>query len=161
MGDILVKNSKLIEGVFFEPLQQIKDDRGAVFHHLKHTSPSFKGFEEVYISKTFPGKIKAWKKHLKMTQNFCVPVGCFKFVLFDDRDGSTTFNICNEFRIDDDKDYQLLSIPPNVWYGFQCLSDSSSIIVNLTNLAFDATEVIKLDINNQVIPYNNWANLQD
>jgi len=159
MGHRLIDNKKQMEGVFYEPLKQIFDERGAVFHHLNYTSASFNGFEEVYISKTFPGKIKAWKKHLRMTQNFCVPVGGFKFVLFDNRDYSETMNIINEYIVDDNQNYKLLSIPPNVWYGFQCISSNAGIIVNLSNLLFDPSEVIKLEVNNDVIDYNNWVNL--
>ena len=158
MGDYITDNVPLIENVYYEPLKQIKDDRGAVFHHLKYTSSSYKGFEEVYISKTFPQKIKGWKKHLKMTQNFCVPVGSFKFVLFDDRPDSATFNVINEFVIDEEHNYRLLSIPPNVWYGFECLSSYPGIIVNLSNLVYDPSEIITQNLNNNTIPYTNWAN---
>jgi dTDP-4-dehydrorhamnose 3,5-epimerase len=160
MGHTLTNNQRLIEGVFYEPLKQITDDRGAVFHHLNFKSPSYHGFEEVYISKTFPGKIKAWKKHLKMTQNFCVPVGKFKFVLYDEREKSTTYRLINEFIIDDNVDYKLLSIPPNIWYGFECLSQNAGLIVNLSNLLFDPAEVVKLEIENDVVPYKSWINLK-
>jgi dTDP-4-dehydrorhamnose 3,5-epimerase len=158
MGNTLV-NSQIIEGVIFQPLKQIKDDRGAVMHHLNFKSPTFKGFEEVYISKTFPGIIKAWKMHLKMTQNFCVPVGAFKFVIFDCREDSITKNCINEFYIDDDLSYSLLTVPPGVYYGFQCLSECSGIIVNLSNLLFDPSEVVRLDIKNEIIHVYPWREL--
>ncbi len=155
MGAIIQKQ-EIIDGVVCCPLKQIKDERGAVLHHLNYQSPTFKGFEEVYISKTYPGKIKAWKKHLRMTQNFCIPTGTFKFVLFDDRKDSSTYNTINEFIIDDDSNYQLLCIPPQIWYGFQCLSDYSGIIVNLSNLYYDPTEVVRLEIDNNIIPFQDW-----
>ena len=158
MDKVVIDNSLRIDGVFCEPLKQIKDERGAVMHHINYKSPTFLGFEEVYISKTFPGKIKAWKKHLKMTQNFCVPVGAFKFVLFDDRDYSTSKGIINEFIIDEDNNYKLLTIPPNIYYGFQCLSKYAGIIVNLSNLYFDPAEVIRLDFNESLLFYKNWVN---
>jgi dTDP-4-dehydrorhamnose 3,5-epimerase len=156
MGRSTLSNEILIEGVTCVPLKQIKDDRGSVMHHLNFKSPTFQGFEEVYISKTFSGKVKAWKQHLKMTQNFCVPVGAFKFVLFDNREGSPTKNIINEFLIDEEHNYSLLCIPPKVWYGFHCVSEHSGIIVNLSNLLFDPAEVVKLDVINDTIPYREF-----
>jgi dTDP-4-dehydrorhamnose 3,5-epimerase len=159
MGAEINNNQNLIEGVFFSPLKQIKDDRGVVLHHLNYKSPSFKGFEEVYISKTFPGKIKAWKQHLKMTQNFCVPVGGFKFVLYDGREDSSTFKIVNEFIVNEGNSYNLLCIPPKIWYGFQCISPYTGVIVNLSDLYCDPEEVVRLDIKNEIIPFCDWEPL--
>lgn len=153
MGINLVSN-KLIEGVIISPLSQIKDARGAVMHHINYKSPNYKGFEEVYISKTLPNVVKAWKLHKRMTQNFCVPVGSFKIAIFDNRNESETFGCVNEYLIDEDEFYSLLTIPPGVYYGFKCLSQYPGVIVNLTNLLFDSSEVVRLDIQNEIIPYN-------
>lgn len=158
MGKVINKNHSIIEGVFHTPLKVISDNRGMVMHHINYLSPSFKGFEESYISKTFPKMIKGWKKHLKMTQNFCVPVGRMHFILFDDREYSSTFGLINEFILDDASDYSLLSIPPNIWYGFECLSDIPAIIVNTTNVLFDPNESLRIDLNDSIIPKVKWCN---
>lgn len=156
MDRMNLKDIKLIEGVVCQELKQIKDDRGSVMHHLNHMSPTFRGFEEVYISKTNSGMIKAWKMHLKMSQNFCVPSGSFKFVLYDDRKDSSTFGFINEFLLDDDLNYKLLFVPPKIWYGFQCLSQYPGIIVNLSNVYFDPHEVVRRELNHVAIPFTAW-----
>jgi len=158
MGQRLINSEQLIDGVSYTPLKQIGDERGMVMHHINHMSQSYKGFQESYISKTFPGKLKAWKMHLKMTQNFCVPSGTLHFALFDNRENSKTKGLINEFLLDDNENYFLLSIPPNIWYGFECTSTETGIIVNLSNLLFDPTEVLKLQPFDRTIPFSNWTN---
>ncbi len=151
-----LSNAQLIKGVYFEKLNRIADKSGVLFHHLNYKSPSFVGFQEVYISKTNPGIIKAWKFHKLMVQNFCVPSGRFKFVLYDGRESSETFGLINEFILDDSDNYFLLSIPNCVWYGFKCISELPGLIVNLSSLLHNPEEVIKLDIHTEMIPYKNW-----
>jgi dTDP-4-dehydrorhamnose 3,5-epimerase len=153
MVNKIVNNSVIIEGVFLSKLTQVKDGRGAVMHHLNFKSPTFKGFEESYISKSMPKVIKAWKLHKKMTQNFCVPVGAFKVVIFDNRTESKTYREFNEFILDENEQYSLLTIPPGVYYGFQCLSQYPGIIVNITNLLHDPAEVERIDVENEIIAY--------
>jgi len=152
-------DQQLIQGVSLTPLKQIADDRGVVMHHINHLSSTYRGFEESYISKTFPGKLKAWKLHLRMTQNFCVPSGKMHFVLYDNRDDSQTKGLINEFLLDEDENYHLLSIPPNIWYGFECIGNSTAIIVNVSNVLFDPAEALKLDPFDGRIPYSGWISL--
>jgi dTDP-4-dehydrorhamnose 3,5-epimerase len=161
MGEGLINNDHFIEGVSYSPLKKIKDERGMVMHHINHLSPTYKGFEESYISKTYPGKLKAWKLHLKMTQNFCVPSGKLHFVLFDDRENSSTKGMLNEFVLDEDENYYLLCIPPGIWYGFECLSAETALIVNLSNVLYDPAEALKLEPFDNTIPYSGWVNYKD
>ncbi|HTJ10970.1 MAG TPA: dTDP-4-dehydrorhamnose 3,5-epimerase family protein [Dinghuibacter sp.] len=158
MGGAINNPSRPIDGVVHTPLRRIVDERGMVMHHLNHLSPTFKGFEESYISKTYPGKLKAWKLHRKMTQNFCVPVGRMHFVLFDARDDSPTKGEINEFVLDDADQYALLCIPPGIWYGFECLGIETALIVNVSNVYYDPTEALKLDPFDASIPYSGWTN---
>ena len=37
--------------------------------------------------------------------------------------------------------YSLLTVPPGIWFGFQGISDSDSMILNLANLPHDPAEV--------------------
>ena len=154
--DGMINNEIIIDGVICEILTQVKDNRGAVMHHLNFKSTTFKGFEEAYISKSYPGIVKAWKMHLRMSQNFCVPTGRFRFILFDDRESSPTRKTTNEFILDDDLEYKLLFIPLGVWYGFQCISESPGLIVNIANVLFDPHEVVRLELNNKVISFSDW-----
>ena len=73
----------MVEGVIVQQLKQIEDERGKVMHMLRADSPFFMGFGEIYFSIINPGAVKAWKRHLKVTQHLAVPVGKIRLVIFD------------------------------------------------------------------------------
>ena len=72
----------MIDGVQIIPLKQICDDRGKIMHMLKSTDPYFENFGEIYFSSIYPGVIKGWHWHERMTLNYAVPVGMIKLVLY-------------------------------------------------------------------------------
>jgi len=147
-------NSKVtIEGVVLTPLKQIKDERGAVFHVMKNNSETFFSFGEAYFSKINNGIIKGWKYHKKMKQNFCVPFGELKLVLFDDRTCSSTKGIVNEIILNDNKEYIRVTIPENIWYSFKCLNSDYCLLLNIANIKHSEYESLSLDLNNEIIPY--------
>ena len=148
----------MIEGVQLHSLSIIGDERGQVLHMLKQRPDILKAIGEVYFSKIYKGYVKAWKKHLKMTQRLVVPVGDVKFVLYDDRIDSNTYKQLQYVSLGV-SNYQLLILPPNIWYGFQCISDTDALIVNCPDLAHDATEVIRMDLDQNVIPHQ-WGVVQ-
>ena len=76
----------MIEGVLIKPLSVFSDGRGKVMQMLRSDAPFFKHFGEVYFSIVNPGIVKGWKRHLKMTQHFAVPVGNIKLVFYDNRE---------------------------------------------------------------------------
>jgi dTDP-4-dehydrorhamnose 3,5-epimerase len=143
----------LIEGIIITPLKQIADNRGAVFHVLRNDANHFTQFGEVYISKVNPGVIKAWKYHKEMTQNFCVSHGELKLVVFDDRNDSETYGLINEFLLDSDQNYNLITLPPKIWYGFKCLSKEHCLLLNVADMVHDQTESISKDFKENIIPY--------
>lgn len=145
-----------IEGVSYTKLKKIEDEKGCIFHHLNYLSPSYIGYQESYISKTYSNVIKAWKLHTKMTQNISVPYGKFKFVLIDMREESKTFKLINEFILDDNLFYYLLTIPSNIYYGFKCLNHNHGLIFNVTNYKFDPEESIRIPIENNILPPYVW-----
>ena len=79
-----------MDGVTLTPLKIISHPSGDVLHGIKSSEGSFTGFGEAYFSTVNQGDIKGWKKHSKMTLNLVVPKGEIQFVIFDDRDKSTT-----------------------------------------------------------------------
>ena len=119
----------------------------SVMHAMKESSTGYAGFGEAYFSQVDKGAIKAWKRHKKMTLNLVVPVGEIRFVLFDDREVSNTQ--FQEIIISRDN-YCRITVPPMVWMGFQGLSDSSAMLLNIANIEHDPDEVDRLvltDIN--------------
>tara|TARA_B110000003_G_scaffold274750_1_gene315498 strand:+ start:1843 stop:2307 length:465 start_codon:yes stop_codon:yes gene_type:complete len=151
--DDINSSQKLIEGVILTKLDQITDDRGAVFHVIKNDSKSFYSFGEAYFSKVNENIIKGWKCHKVMKQNFCVPFGKLKLVLYDNRINSVTNGSINEIILDDKDNYSRVSIPENIWYSFKCLSSGYCLLLNIASIKHNPQESLQLDLNNKLIPY--------
>ena len=149
-----MSSNSIIEGVVLTPLKQIKDERGAVFHVMKNDSETFYSFGEAYFSKINKKIIKGWKLHKEMKQNFCVPYGKLKLVLFDNRINSPSKGVINEIILCDYKNYIRVTIPENIWYSFKCLSDPYCLLLNISNIEHDPLESITMDINTNEIPYS-------
>ncbi len=146
-------NNEQIEGVIVQPLKQIVDERGTVLHMLRKDSPLFMGFGEIYFSEVKFDVVKAWKRHKKMTQHFAVPYGKILLVIYDSREGSKTFGKINKYLLGRPDNYNLLRIPPQVYYGFKSLNDTVSLIANCADIPHSPDETEKIDINNNIIPY--------
>ena len=145
--------SKVIADLIITPLKQIGDERGAVFHFLKSDSPNYKNFGEAYFSKINGGVVKGWKYHTIAEQNFCVPFGAVKIVVFDNRPDSATCGAVQEILLDDKENYQLLSMPACLWYSFKCISDNYAILANIASIPHLQEESLALPLDVKEIPY--------
>lgn len=151
-GNKTKSDAEMIEGVIIQGLKQIDDERGKVMHMLRSDSPLFTGFGEIYFSVVNSGAVKAWKKHLRMTQHFAVPVGNIRLVIYDNRKNSAS---CSKLEIIEigENNFSLVRIPPLVWYGFKGISSIPALIVNCTDLPHDPSEAEKLEPFSKQIPY--------
>ncbi len=147
----------MIEGVKVTPLKQFFDERGKVMHMLRSDDPHFKQFGEIYFSCIYPGVVKAWHIHKRMTLNYAVPHGHIKFVLYDDRSDSSTKGEIQEFFLGPDN-YFLVTVPPMVWNGFKCFGSGSemAILANCASIPHDPTQVSRRDPIDTSIPYD-WG----
>ena len=143
----------MIEGVTLTPLKQIFDERGKVMHMLREDSPIFSGFGEIYFSCTYPGAIKAWHLHKKMTLNYAVIYGEIKCVLFDDRPNSKTRGCIDEYFLSPEN-YFLLTVPPLVWNGWKGLGEHSAIVANCASIPHDTNEIERKPATDPSIPYD-------
>jgi len=143
----------MIEGVQIIPLTQIPDERGKVMHMLRRTDAHFREFGEVYFSVVFPGAIKGWHLHRRMTLNYAVPYGRIKLVLFDDRVQSRSRGELQELFLGEDH-YALVSVPPLVWNGFKGYGVTQSIVCNCATIVHDPEEIERLDPFSPRIPYD-------
>jgi dTDP-4-dehydrorhamnose 3,5-epimerase len=151
--DSKLSDRQAIVGVEVLPLRQIIDERGAVLHMMRADSPLFRRFGEVYFSFVNQGIVKGWKRHRETTQHFAVPVGRIHLVLFDDRAGSVSRGNLQEFDSGRPDDYCLVTIPPQVWYGFKGISDTPAMIANITDLPHDPGESETVDAIGGPVPY--------
>jgi dTDP-4-dehydrorhamnose 3,5-epimerase len=143
----------MIDGVRVDPLRQIRDERGAIFHMLRNDDPAFEKFGEIYFSLVHPGWIKGWHLHTKMTLNYAVPVGRVLIVLFDPREGSPTKGRVQEIPAGED-DYKRVRIPAGVWNGFLGLGDRDAVVANCATLPHDPDEIKRLPPADRSIPYS-------
>lgn len=143
----------MIEGIFVEPLKVISNEKGKLMHMIRSDSSYFKNFGEIYFSTVNPGFIKGWKKHRKMRQHIAVPVGNIRLVIYDDRENSRTKNSIDEFFIGE-ANYQLVSIPPLVWYAFKAVGNSYALIANCPDLPHDPLDAITINPFDKQIPYS-------
>jgi len=142
-----------IEGVAVTVLRQISDERGTVLHMLRNDSPEFTRFGECYFSEVLPGAIKAWKYHRAQTQIMAVPVGRIRVVIYDDREGSATRERVQMQELGRPDSYMRLQIPPCLWYGFSCISETPALLANCADLPHDPTESDLRPVDSPLIPY--------
>jgi dTDP-4-dehydrorhamnose 3,5-epimerase len=141
----------LNEVVQIYPLKRIPSEHGEVKHMIKSDSPYFKKFGEVYFSLVNPAPCTGWKRHLTLTQNLTVPMGLVKFVVFNEQKTRVQELVIG------DNNYQLIVIPPKVWYSFKNVGNKPALIANCTDLPHDSTQVERLELINNHIPYV-WEN---
>ncbi len=134
-----------ISGIILTPLKIIDHPLGDVLHGMKSSDNGFEGFQEAYFSTIKQGVIKPWKKHLKMTLNLIVPSGEIRFVLFDDRLNSITKGLFMDVSLSF-KNYQRLTVPPNLWIAFKGKSTHLNLLLNIANMQHDPKEVVRADL---------------
>lgn len=145
----------MIEGVKIIPLKIISDERGMILKMLRSDDPHFEKFGEIYFSVVYPGAVKAWHLHKKMTLNYAVIQGNIKLVLYDERPKSPTKGEILELFLGREN-YNLVRIPPKVWNGFKGIGTMPAIVANCATIPHDPKEISRLDPYNNHIPYN-WA----
>ena len=145
----------MIEGVRIKALRQIPDERGKIMHMARRDDEGFSGFGEIYFSCVYPGAIKGWHIHKSMVLNYAVPHGNIKFVLYDDRAGSSTRGELQEIFMGPDN-YVLVTVPPLVWNGFKGIGDELAIVANCASIPHDPNEIDRKDPFDPFIPYD-WA----
>jgi dTDP-4-dehydrorhamnose 3,5-epimerase len=148
-----MNKTSMIEGVIVSPLRQIIDERGKVMHMLREDSPVFQRFGEIYFSCSHPGAIKAWHMHRQMTLNYAVILGVLKFVLYDDRRGSSTRGQLQEIFLSPEN-YCLVTVPPLIWNGFKAIGSTTTVVANCSTLPHDPEEIVRMKPFTDKIPYN-------
>ncbi len=145
----------MIDGVRIVPLRQIVDERGKIMHMLKATDPHFLGFGEIYFSCAWPGTIKAWHVHRRMTVNNAVLSGRAKLAMYDLRETSPTRGRLQEVFFGEDN-YVLVQIPPGIANGYKAYGDRMVILANCATEPHDPQEMTRIPPFDPAIPYD-WS----
>jgi len=143
----------VIEGVKVTKLAQFHDERGKVMQMLRADSELFESFGEIYFSTIHPGAVKAWHRHKLMTLNYAVVYGQIKFILFDDRPGSSTRGELQELYISPEN-YHLVTVPPLIWNGFKAVGGKEAIVANCASIPHQSEEIERLPADSHEIPYS-------
>jgi len=122
-------------------------------HMLRADDPQFEQFGEIYFSMVYPGAIKAWHLHTKMTLNYAVVVGMVKLVLYDPRPSSPTKGEVQELFLGEEN-YARVKIPPGIYNGFKGVGTIPAIVANCATIPHDPQEILRLDPYSKEIPYD-------
>ena len=123
-----------VSQILVTPLKRIPLSGGDVLHGMRCGDPGFVDFGEAYFSIIEAGAVKAWKRHLRMTLNFVVPVGLVKFVFLDEQRG------IREEEVGEQR-YVRLTVPPGIWFGFNGLVAPYSLLMNIADISHDPDEI--------------------
>lgn len=150
---ILKIGDYLIDGVEIISLKKICDERGTIMKMIRNDDSNFEKFGEIYFSTVYPGVIKGWHLHKKMTLNYAVISGMIKLVLYDDRKNSKTKGELMEICLGEDN-YSLVKIPPLIWNGFKGIGTKKAIVANCSNIPHDPDEIERKDPFSSDIAYD-------
>ena len=147
----------LIEGVKVKKLKVIPDERGRLMEMLRFDDDCFIKFGQIYMTSAYPDVVKGWHYHKVQFDNFVVVKGMMKVVLYDSRENSPTKGHVNEYFMGDHNPI-LLQIPPYVYHGFKCVSETEAIVVNCPTEVYNYQEPdeYRLHPHDNDIPYD-WS----
>lgn len=145
----------MIDGVRIQPLRRIPDERGTIMHMLRRDDPWFEQFGEIYFSTVYPGVVKGWHVHSRMTLNYAVVAGTIKLGLYDERAASPTVGEAQEIYLGRDN-YALVTVPPGVWNGFKGVGVEPAIVANCATEPHDPLEISRRDPFDPAIPFD-WS----
>lgn len=129
----------MIEGVQLSPLKVNTDDRGyliVIGSSGRKDAPDIPLMREVYlVGDMAKGTVRAFHKHATLWDYFFISNGSAKFVLVDDRAGSSTKGEMNTFVLTE-RNASLLIVPPGVYHGWMSLEDKTQM-VSMANEPYD------------------------
>ena len=146
---------KLIQGVNVKPLKIIADERGYLMEMMRSDDPFFQKFGQSYVSVAYPGVVKGWHFHKVQTDHFVIVKGMMKVVLYDQRDGSPTKGLINEFFMGE-KNPVLVTIPPGVVHGMKGIGNEPAMLVNVPTemYKYNEPDEYRIDPHTKDIPYD-------
>jgi len=147
----------VIDGVKVKPLRITPDERGRLMELLRADDDLFIQFGQMSLTTLYSGAIRAWHYHLRQWNHFVAVRGMIKLVLYDGREDSPTCGQLDEWFIGD-WNPKLIQVPPGVYYGFKCVSETEAIIINAPTepYHYDEPDEFRVDTEGGAIPYD-WA----
>jgi dTDP-4-dehydrorhamnose 3,5-epimerase len=145
-----------ITGLIIRPAQTHVDRRGEVVEIFNpawklHSAPMV----YAYQASIRPGQIKGWIVHRKQADRIFTSSGVQRWVFYDDRKGSRTRGLINDFTFSE-RNRALLIIPTGVWHAVQNVGETEAVFFNLPTQAYDYADPDKyrLPPKNDLIPFD-------
>jgi len=147
----------MIDGLKLKQLRTIPDERGRLMEMLRCDDELFQKFGQVYMTTTYPQVIKAWHYHKLQYDSFVGIKGMVKLVCYDARENSKTKGEINEFFVGE-HNHVLIQIPPMVYHGWKCISESEAWVINIVSEAYNYKnpDEFRLPFDTPEIPYD-WS----
>lgn len=146
----------MIEGVRVRPAVTHTDERGSLTEILSlGWDFPVEPIVHVYQMTIRPGWVKGWHAHYTRTDRLFLSQGEVKFVLYDYRPESPTYQMISEICLTE-YNRGLVVIPPKVFHALHNMSShKDALIVSLPEALYDyeKPDVYRLPLNNDVIPY--------
>jgi dTDP-4-dehydrorhamnose 3,5-epimerase len=145
----------MINGVITHKLRLIPDERGRLLEILRKDEEHYLPVAQIYMTTNYPGVVKAWHYHKKQSDQMTCVKGMIKVVLYDARNGSPTQGEVNEFFVGEHNPL-LIRIPPGVYHGWKCISETESVVVNCPTELYNYQEPDehRAAHDDPAIPYN-------
>jgi dTDP-4-dehydrorhamnose 3,5-epimerase len=110
------------------PLTVHEDGRGYLYEVVHASDPFMTKFGQVYVvGDRLPMIVRAFHRHRELHDWFCIIKGSAKFVLVDDRQGSSTYNKV-DILIGSDRAQSLIVVPPGVFHGWMSLEPDTIMV---------------------------------
>jgi dTDP-4-dehydrorhamnose 3,5-epimerase len=131
-----MKVSSPIDGVVISPLKLLPNARGRLMEIMRTDDPDTISVEQVYLTSTYPGVVKAWYRHQQQVDQLASISGLVRLVLFDGREGSASYRSVQEIYLGELAP-RLVRIPTGVWHGFQSVGIQEAFLLHLNSHRFD------------------------
>ena len=132
--DLEIKNYDLGVQVLFPKTNN--DERGFVTEIFRNDWGGFFGQNkpnQINISKSNPGVIRAWHRHKRnQVDFFTVLKGTMKICIYDNNEESKTFGKLVEIIASEDK-LQIIKVPGHFWHGTKTIGNQPSYTVYFIN----------------------------
>lgn len=144
-----------INGVLVREVDVASKDQGN-FIKVLESSRGLKKTEQVALSVTFPGIIKAFHYHKNQTDVWYAVSGNARAVLHDLRKDSPTYKQTQQVFMGEDFKKVALHIPPGVAHGYQVLGNKNLLILYILDQTYNPKDEFRIPYNDKKIGFD-WT----
>lgn len=145
-----------IVGVNIRRLMALEDKRGDLTEIYNpawglHPDP----LVYIYRVNARPGSIRGWTIHAKQDDRIFCNSGVLRWVLFDNRPDSPTYQLLNEFTFGE-KSSVIFTIPKGVFHAVKNIGTQDAVFFNMPTRPYDHADPDKyrLPVKNDLIPFD-------